>query len=309
MPGAKKTAKKTAVKTAKKSDAKPMKAMKAAAKPMKAMKAIKAAAKPMKATKAATKPLVGRSAPASLGSAPMAWAQEQIGGDVAIHDGYDIDMNISDAAKNIDKFHRMQVLSAGAADKFYFATHYGRNGTTGQTLLKGPFDTADKATKPMEAKFKEKSGKAWADRDNVGAANSAARAGKGHYELSRRLDTAGAGRSTKQGQVAISLMWEQTRGSRKRNDLDLWVKPPSGEYIGWTHRKSHCGGHLDVDRMQSADDPVENIVWSEKAPRGEYKVYVNNYSGNHSDTMPFQVGIQIDGGDTEMIDAVSKKTE
>jgi len=99
--------------------------------------------------------------------------------------------------------------------------------------------------------------------------------------------------------VAISLMWDNTN-KRKLNDLDLHVTPPSGEKIWYQHKKSKCNGVLDVDRQQDCRDPVENIVWK-KAPKGPYKVQVVNYVGNHNDAVKFDVGICIDGGETQML--------
>ena len=95
--------------------------------------------------------------------------------------------------------------------------------------------------------------------------------------MDRRLDVAGAGRAEAPNSLAISLMWEQKKGrgpfsKTQRNDLDLWVTAPSGEKIGFLHKKSKCGGELDVDRLEDDDDPVENIVWGGNAPRGKYEV-------------------------------------
>merc|ERR1719472_366325 len=61
----------------------------------------------------------------------------------------------------------------------------------------------------MQQKFRAKSGKAWAQRGQAGpgTGDSSARAGKGNYELTARLKSAGAKFATKPGSVAISLMW------------------------------------------------------------------------------------------------------
>jgi len=88
-------------------------------------------------------------------------------------------------------------------------------------------------------------------------------------ELEQRLEREGA----KAGEVQISLMWND------RNDLDLHVLCPSGERIHGGNRDSKCGGELDVDMNVRAESkrPVENVVWSEKAPPGVYKAYVHFY--------------------------------
>lgn len=214
---------------------------------------------------------------------------------------YDIDLNISDAAKNMHKFYRMQVVESKDKTKYWFVQHWGRIGTAGQTQVKGP-SQKEKAIKLMEAKFKQKTGKKWEERGTAGpgTGDSSARGGHGNYELTARLKAAGAKMSVTPGSLAISLMWDHTKAS-KRNDLDLWVTAPSGEKIGFSHKKSKCKGELDVDRRQDAPKPVENIVWTKKAPKGDYIVKVHNYSANHNTPMPFQVGIVKSGGDMETI--------
>jgi len=215
---------------------------------------------------------------------------------------YDVDMNITDAAKNMDKFYRMQVVEAKVGAQCWFVLQYGRTGTTGQMQIKGP-TSKDAAIKFMEAKFRQKTGKPWAQRGDAGSgsANSAARSGKGHYEMTARLTQAGAKFAKKKGAVAISLMWDHS-SKAMRSDLDLWVTAPSGEKISYRNEKSKCGGRLDVDRQEHADKPVENIVWTTKAPKGTYTVRVHNYSSNHKRPMPFQVGIVLDGGEMEIIE-------
>eukprot|EP00929_Paragymnodinium_shiwhaense_P077915 TRINITY_DN4024_c0_g1_i3.p1 TRINITY_DN4024_c0_g1~~TRINITY_DN4024_c0_g1_i3.p1 ORF type:complete len:137 (+),score=30.54 TRINITY_DN4024_c0_g1_i3:448-858(+) len=114
--------------------------------------------------------------------------------------------------------------------------------------------------------------------------------------LDKRLKQAKAGRAKKKGAVAVSLMWDN---KRKLNDLDLHVVPPSGEEIFYLHRRSKCKGVLDVDCRMHHRDPVENVIW-QKAPKGEYKVSVKNYSGTHNGAVKFDVGICIHGGETQM---------
>lgn len=243
----------------------------------------------------------GRSLPQSAGAvAPSSGLTGQgkvfkEGGDV-----WDIDLNVSDASKNMNKFYRMQVVESNDKSKYWFVQHWGRIGTAGQTQVKGP-SSKDVATKLMKSKFRQKSGKDWANRGAAGpgSGDSSARGGKGHYEMTARLKSAGAKFATAKGSVAISLMWNHD-SKAKRNDLDLHVTPPSGEKIWYQHKKSRCGGQLDVDRMQDAPKPVENIVWTKKAPKGKYKVQVKNYSASHKGPMPFEVGIVLDGGDMQV---------
>ena len=119
-------------------------------------------------------------------------------------------------------------------------------------------------------------------------------------QLTARLAEQGAKKAKGVGSLAISLMWDHSDAERK-NDLDLYVTCPSGAVISYNKKKSACGGVLDVDARQSADRPVENIVWTKDAPKGTYKIRVHNCSGNHTNDVPFQVGIVIDGGDVEML--------
>jgi hypothetical protein len=105
-------------------------------------------------------------------------------------------------------------------------------------------------------------------------------------ELDSRLDR----ESAKTGDVQISLMWSN------RNDVDLHVMTPSGEFINFAHRRSECRGTLDVDMNaeRHSDKPVENIFWpTGQAPHGVYKVYVNLYAvkGGAVPT-PFQVYVK-----------------
>ena len=94
--------------------------------------------------------------------------------------------------------------------------------------------------------------------------------------------------------VRASLLWNN------RNDLDLHVIPPSNEEIYYAHKQSRCGGWLDVDMNVRGETtkPVENIRWAKgEAPKGRYKVFVQNYSFKEKshDPTPFKVEIEING--------------
>ena len=88
-------------------------------------------------------------------------------------------------------------------------------------------------------------------------------------ELMERLAREGG----KSGVVQISLAWDDY------NDLDMHVFCPSGERIYFNNRKSNCGGELDVDMnvRPKSRRPIENVVWTDEAPDGEYKIGVHFY--------------------------------
>ena len=88
-------------------------------------------------------------------------------------------------------------------------------------------------------------------------------------ELMERLAREGG----KSGVVQISLAWDDY------NDLDMHVFCPSGERIYFNNRKSACGGELDVDMnvRPKSMKPIENVVWTNEAPDGEYKIGVHFY--------------------------------
>lgn len=115
-------------------------------------------------------------------------------------------------------------------------------------------------------------------------------------EFISRLRTHGAHTGT----IQISLIWKNI------NDLDLSVKPPSGETIWYQHQTSRCKGWLDVDMnagYNETDRPVENIVWEQgDAPNGNYRVYVHHYS-NHgaADPTRYKVRVVVDG-ETKMFE-------
>ncbi len=102
------------------------------------------------------------------------------------------------------------------------------------------------------------------------------------------------------GHVNVVLSWQG------HDDVDLEVVCPGGEAINAKNRRA-CNGTMDVDQNWSdspghinrdlVDNPVENIVWDNNAPRGVYKVRVNRFSDRPplSATTPFKVELLIDG--------------
>lgn len=122
-----------------------------------------------------------------------------------------------------------------------------------------------------------------------GDARESSGSGRGFSDVEDRLAQAGA----KGGDVQISLAWNNY------NDLDLHVLAPSGERILFSHRKSACGGELDVDMNAEGPDsrkPVENVYWpAGSAPRGEYVVIVHHYA-NHGGPDPTQYQVVVKTG-------------
>lgn len=111
-------------------------------------------------------------------------------------------------------------------------------------------------------------------------------------EIKKRVEEAGG---LYEGvDVRASLIWNN------RNDLDLHVIPPSGEEIWYHHMRSRCGGWLDVDMNVRGETmkPVENTRWARcKAPKGHYKVFVQNYAvhGGFPAETEFRVEIEVNG--------------
>lgn len=71
------------------------------------------------------------------------------------------------------------------------------------------------------------------------------------------------------GPLQISASW--TTGA----DIDLYVTEPSGFRISNLSDASPTGGHLDHDARGACvpgGDSVENVVWTDAAPSGEYLV-------------------------------------
>ena len=95
-----------------------------------------------------------------------------------------------------------------------------------------------------------------------------------------------------EGKLRISLSWKNT------DDLDIHVYTPTQEKIYYGHRRSLCGGELDIDMNAGgsmSEDPVENIFWRNNPPVGTYSVMVNNFNKRRNDCQGFDIEIEYNG--------------
>jgi hypothetical protein len=117
---------------------------------------------------------------------------------------------------------------------------------------------------------------------------------KADVDAEIRQRVLGAGGRMDNVAVRASLLWND------RNDLDLHVIAPSGEEIFYAHKRSMCGGWLDVDMnvRGETEKPVENVRWVRgHAPRGEYRVFVQNYRFHEPKSAPtaYRLELEVDG--------------
>jgi hypothetical protein len=117
-------------------------------------------------------------------------------------------------------------------------------------------------------------------------------------EIKSRVEAAGGQYANVD--IRASLLWNN------RNDLDLHVIPPSGEEVFYAHKKSACGGWLDVDMNVHGETtkPVENVRWAKgTAPKGRYRVYVQNYAFKEPKPDPTEFRVEIEvGGEVKHFD-------
>jgi hypothetical protein len=122
-------------------------------------------------------------------------------------------------------------------------------------------------------------------------------------EMKRRVE--GAGGQYEGVDIRASLLWNN------RNDLDLHVITPRGEHIYFGAKRAGCGGWLDVDMNVRGETttPVENIRWARgTAPRGHYRIYVQNYRFHEPDRQPtpWKVEVEIGGEIYHFTDVISR---
>lgn len=107
-------------------------------------------------------------------------------------------------------------------------------------------------------------------------------------EIKRRVTSAGG--QHEGVDIRASLLWNN------RNDLDIHCVGPQGEvYYG---NKRIADGWLDVDMNigGETEKPVENIRWPRgRAPRGNYRFFVHNYTERTSSPTPIRVELELFG--------------
>ena len=94
--------------------------------------------------------------------------------------------------------------------------------------------------------------------------------------------------------IRASLIWNN------RNDLDLHIITPKKEEIYYAHKRSNCGGWLDVDMNVRGETtkPVENVRWKKgEAKPGQYSVIVQNYAYKEEQRGPvdYKVELEVNG--------------
>jgi len=136
-------------------------------------------------------------------------------------------------------------------------------------------------------------------------ATMAQRRGDIDAEMKQRVTSAGG--RYEGVDIRASLLWND------RNDLDLYVIPPSGERIYYGHKQSVCGGWLDVDMNVRGEStkPVENVQWAKgTAPKGHYKICIQNYRYHERPApIPYRAEIEINGTTHYFQDTISHKGE
>ncbi len=97
------------------------------------------------------------------------------------------------------------------------------------------------------------------------------------------------------GDLAFRLRWDGPQ------DLDLYVRDPSGEIIYYGNPISESEGRLDVDANAGcsgpAEHPTENIFWEENtAPSGTYEFWAERWSACDATPTPdYRLLVLVDG--------------
>lgn len=92
--------------------------------------------------------------------------------------------------------------------------------------------------------------------------------------------------------MQVILAWDDL------NDVDIYVQCPNGQWIFYKSPRG-CGGELDIDHnVERADaiiDPVENVVWLNDPPPGQYRIEVHLPTARQSRQSPYRVTLRREG--------------
>ncbi|RHZ24582.1 hypothetical protein DYB31_012511 [Aphanomyces astaci] len=166
-------------------------------------------------------------------------------------DYMDASLVLVDLAQNMDKFYILQVIqgmgSLFASPVYYSFTRWGRTGTLGQTQMEGPFPTLIEAQGLFEAKFRDKTAQAWANRasfaqldgkyDLLRVDYEADASGQWEYYMDNFVDGKATGwyPYTAEGTTQTELLWQTHQANSAYNRRIV----QSGFY-------SYC---IDLDEM------------------------------------------------------------
>jgi hypothetical protein len=97
-----------------------------------------------------------------------------------------------------------------------------------------------------------------------------------------------------EGKLTVTLIWFN------KNDLDIHVKDPLGNWIHWNAKDPEVRSKLDVDRNAGTpslltNQPIENIRWPKdgpEPPHGKYTVFVDHFAKRDVDPSVFFVRIK-----------------
>ncbi|WP_027135650.1 hypothetical protein [Geminicoccus roseus] len=120
-----------------------------------------------------------------------------------------------------------------------------------------------------------------------------------------QLDRAVVEAGGKVDEVAVTLQWQAA------GDLDLRVYCPNGSLIDFqlkSRPQPLCGrGRLDVDANVDDEEisanPIENVSWPGKPPKGHYEVEVHNFKSRPPVTGPVPFALRVrKGGEDRLIE-------
>ena len=110
-------------------------------------------------------------------------------------------------------------------------------------------------------------------------------------EIHARLTAGAVSQCVEADCLSITILWEN---DETKNDLNLFVITPNGNYIHWGQLE-HDGGVLEHDALQYTDNPIENIIFEHGAPAGNYGILVQNSYADHIGHKDFILTLRMPG--------------